>query len=68
MPFSWDANERLATETMMDKASTVTDTKTLQGEDPYKRNLCSASICLNYSHLRVQSYLYAQFSHFLSGQ
>ena len=64
MPFSWDANGRLATETMMDKASTVTDTKTLWGEDPYKRNLCSASICLNYSHFRVQSYMYSQFSHF----
>ena len=64
----WDANERLATETMMDKARAVTDTKTLWGEDPDKRNLCCASICLNYSHFRVQSYLYLQFLHFLSGQ
>ena len=31
----------------MDKARTVTDTKTLWGVDPDKRNLCSASICLN---------------------
>ena len=64
----WDVNERLATETMIDKAMTVTDTKTFWGEDPEKRNLCSASICLNYSHFRVHSYLYLQFLHFLSGQ
>ena len=48
----------------MDKARTITDTKTLWGEDPDKRNPCSASICLNYSHLRVQSYLSSQFLHF----
>ena len=60
----WDASERLATETMMDKATTVTDTKTLWGEDPDKRNPCSASICLNYSHFKVQSYLHWQFLHF----
>ena len=30
----------------MDKARTVTDTKTLWGEDPDKRNPCSASIAL----------------------
>ena len=66
--FLWDANERLATEIMMDKARTVTDTKTLWGEDSDKRNLCSASICLKNSHFRVQSYLYLQFLHFLSGQ
>ena len=40
----------------MGKAMTVTDTKTLWGEDPDKRNPCSTSICLNYSHFRVQSY------------
>ena len=34
----------------MDKATKVTDTKTLWGEDPDKRNSCCASICLNYSH------------------
>ena len=44
----------------MDKATTVTDRKTLWGEDPDKRNPCSASICLNYSHFRVQSYLHSQ--------
>ena len=60
----WDANERLTTETMMDKARTITDTKTLWGEDPDKRNPCSASICLNYSHFRVLSYLPSQFLHF----
>ena len=43
----WDANERLATDTMMDKARTVTDTKTLQGEDLDKRNSYSAFISLN---------------------
>ena len=37
----------------MDKARTITDTKTLWGEDPDERNPCSASICLNYSHFRV---------------
>ena len=47
----------------MDKARTVTDAKTLWGEDPDKRNPCSASICLNYSHFRVQSYLHLQFLH-----
>ena len=52
----------------MDKARTVTDTKTLWVEDPDKRNLCSASIRLNNSHFRVQSYLYLQFLHFLSGE
>ena len=31
----------------MDKATTVTDAKSLWGEGPDKRNLCSASICLN---------------------
>ena len=36
----------------MDKARTITDTKTLWGEDPDKRNPCCASICLNYSHFR----------------
>ena len=49
---------------MMGKATTVTDTKTLWGEDPDKRNPCSTSICLNYSHFRVQSYLHSQFLHF----
>ena len=49
----WDANERLPIATMMDKARTITNTKTLWGEDPDKRNPCSASICLNYSHFRV---------------
>ena len=53
----WDANERLTTETMMDKARTITDTKTFWGEDPDKRNPCSASIWLNNSHFRVLSYL-----------
>ena len=48
----------------MGKAMTVADTKTLWGEDPDKRNPCSASICLNYSHFRVQSYLHLQFLHF----
>ena len=48
----------------MDKARTITDTKTLWGEDPDKRNLCSASICLNYSHFIVLSYLPSQFLHF----
>ena len=48
----------------MGKATTVTDTKTLWGEDPDKRNPCSNSICLNYSHFRVQSYLHSQFLHF----
>ena len=42
---------------------TVTDAKTLWGEDPDKRNLCSSYICLNYSHFRVQSYLHSQFLH-----
>ena len=51
----WDANERLATVTMMDKARTVTDTETLQGDDPDKRNPYSASISLNHSHFRVLS-------------
>ena len=37
----------------MDKARTVTDTKTLWEEDSDKRNTCSASICLNYCHFRV---------------
>ena len=37
----------------MGKAMTVTDTKTLWGEDPDKRNPCSTSICLNYSHLFI---------------
>ena len=49
----WDTKEKLATETMMDKARTVTDTKTLRGEDPYKRNPYSASISLNHSHFKV---------------
>ena len=49
----------------MDKARTITDAKTLWGEDPDKRNSCSASIiCLNYSHFRVLSYLPSQFLHF----
>ena len=43
----------MATEIMMDSD---TDTKTLWGEDPDKKNR-SASNCLNYSHFRVQSYL-----------
>ena len=47
----------------MGKAMTVTDTKTLWGKDPDKRNPCSTSICLNYSHFRVQSYLHWQFLH-----
>ena len=45
----------------MGKAMTVTDTKTLWGKDPDKRNPCSTSIRLNYSHFRVQSYLHSQF-------
>ena len=49
---------------MIDNARTVTDTKTLWGEDPDKRNSCSAFICLNYSHFRVQSYLNLHFLHF----
>ena len=49
----------------MDKARTITDTKTLWGEDPDKRNPCSAFICLNYSHFRVLSYLPSQL-HFLA--
>ena len=49
----WDANEKLATETMMDKARTVTDTKTLRGEDPDKRTPYSACNSSNYSHFRV---------------
>ena len=48
------------------QGQSVTDTKTLWGEDPDKRNLCSASICLNHSHFRVQSYLYLQFLHYIS--
>ena len=48
---------------MMGKAMTITDTKTLLGEDPDKRNTRSTSICLNYSHFRVQSYLHSQFLH-----
>ena len=48
-----DANERLGTATMMDKARTVTDTKILRGEDPDERNPYSASISLNYSYFRV---------------
>ena len=59
----WNANERMATETMMGKAMTVTDSKTLWGEDPDKRNPCSSFICLNYYHFRVQSYLHSQFFH-----
>ena len=47
----------------MGKAMTVTDTKTLWGKDPDKRNPCFTSICLKYSHFRVQSYLHSQFSH-----
>ena len=47
----------------MGKAMTVTDTKTLWGEDPDKRNPCSTSICLNYSYFRVQFYLHSQFLH-----
>ena len=64
--FGMPCNERLAKETMMDKARTVTDAKALWGEDPDEKNLCSDSICLNYSHFRVQSYLYLQFLHFLA--
>ena len=46
---------------LMGKAMTVTDTKTLWGKDPDKRNpRSSISICLNYSHFRVQSYLHSQ--------
>ena len=49
---------------LMGKAVTVTDTKTLWGKDPDKRNPCSStSICLNYPHFRVQSYLHSQFLH-----
>ena len=48
----------------MGKAMTVTDTKTLWGEDPDKRNPSSTSICMNDSHFRVQSYLRLQFLHF----
>ena len=48
----------------MGKATAVTNTKTLWGEDPNKRNPCSTSIFLNYSHFRVQSYLHLQFLHF----
>ena len=40
----------------MGKAMTGTDSKALWGEDPDKKNPCSSSICLNYSHFRVQSY------------
>ena len=47
----------------MGKAMAVTDSKTLWGENPDKRNPCSSSICLNYSHFRVQSYLHSQFLH-----
>ena len=47
----------------MGKAMTVNDTKTLWGKDPDERNPCSTSICLNYSHFRVQSYLYSHFLH-----
>ena len=36
---SLDANERLATETMMGKAMTVTDSKTLWGEGPEKKSM-----------------------------
>ena len=51
-------------ERLMCKAMTVTDTKTLWGKDPDKRNPCySISIGLNYSHFRVQSYLHSQFLH-----
>ena len=53
---------------MMGKAMTVTDTKTLWAKDPDERNPRSTSICLNYSHFRVQSYLHLQFLHILSGQ
>ena len=42
---------------------TVADTKTLWEKDPDKRNPCSTSICLNYSHFRVQFYLHSQFLH-----
>ena len=48
---------------LMGKAMTVTDTKTLWGKDPDKRNPCFTSICLNYSDFRVQSYLHSQFLH-----
>ena len=49
---------------LMGKAMTVTDTKTLWGKDPDKRNSCSStSIGLNYSHFRVLSYLHSQFLH-----
>ena len=47
----------------MGKAMTVPNTKTLWGEDPDKRNPYSTSICLNYSHFRVQFYLHSQFLH-----
>ena len=39
----------------MDKARTVTDTKTLQGEDLDKRNSYSASISLNYCETPITS-------------
>ena len=42
---------------------TVNDTKLCGGEDPDKRNTRFTSICLNYSHFRVQSYLHLQFLH-----
>ena len=48
----------------MSKATTVTDTKTLWGKDPDKRNPCSTSIFFNYFHFIVQSYLHFQFLHF----
>ena len=48
---------------LMGKAMTVTDTKKFVGKDPDKRNPFFTSICLNYSHFRVQSYLHSQFSH-----
>ena len=50
----------------MDKARKLTNTKTLWGEDADIINPCSASICLNYSHFRVLSYLPLQFLHFLA--
>ena len=48
----------------MGNATTVTDTKTLWGENPDERNPCSTSICLNYCYFRVQSNLHSQFLHF----
>ena len=61
--------ERLATETMIDKETTVTDTQTLWGEYRDKRNPCSVFICLNYSHFRVQVLpALAVLTFFLSGQ